>query len=130
RRLDEVVTLFATIDRVPHVRPSPLGNEPSDLVERLGANGFEQVGADLRMVLRNPGVCLELAARTEGHAGGRIRIARHPGTASGPPRLWASDASLVLAEAFEVDTFRRAALEADLLACAMRADCSVLLLFD
>lgn len=130
RRLDEVVTLFATLDRVPHVRPSPIGNEPSDLVERLTANGFERVGEDLRLVLRDPAACIELAARTEGHPDGRMRIARHPGAASGPPRLWASDASLVLAEAFEVDTFRRAALEADLLACAMRSDCSVLIVFD
>jgi len=130
RRLDEVVTLFATIDRVPHVRPQPIGTEPSDLVERLAANGFEHVGEDLRMVLRDPAPCLELASRTEAHANGRIRIARHPGAASGPPRLWASEASLVLAEAFEVDTFRRAALEADLLACAIRSDCSVLLVFD
>ncbi|HEY2887855.1 MAG TPA: GNAT family N-acetyltransferase [Candidatus Limnocylindrales bacterium] len=130
RRLDEVVTLFATLDRLPHVRPSPLGNQPSDLVERLASNGFEHVGEDLRLVLRDPAPCLELARRTDAHANGRIRIARHPGAASGPPRLWAADASLVLAEAFEVDTFRRAALEVDLLACAMRADCSVLIVFD
>jgi ribosomal protein S18 acetylase RimI-like enzyme len=130
RRLDEVVTLFATLDRVPHVRPTPVGNEPSDLVERLLRNGFEQVGQDLRMVLRDPEACLATVARSSAGTDGRIRIARHPGVASGPPRLWASDASLVLAEAFEVDTLRRAALETDLLACAMRADCSVLLVFD
>jgi ribosomal protein S18 acetylase RimI-like enzyme len=130
RRLDEVITLFATLDRVPHVRPAPGGNEPSDLVERLERNGFEQVGADFRLVLRDPGPCLATVSRFMAGPSGRIRIARHPGAASGPPRLWASDASLVLAEAFEVDTFRRAALEADLLACALRTDCSVLLVFD
>jgi len=130
RRLDEVVTLFATLDRVPHVRPKPVGNEPSDLVVRLVANGFEQIGEDLRLVLRDPGPCLELARQATTGPTGRIRIARHPGAASGPPRLWAGDASLVLAEAFDVDTFRRAALEADLLACAVRRDCSILLVFD
>ena len=130
RRLDEVVTLFATLDRVPHVRPRPVGNKPSDIVARLLGNGFEQIGEDLRMVLRDPGPCLDLVRRATTGPAGRIRIARYPGAASGPPRLWASDASLVLAEAFEVDSLRRAALEADLLACAVRRDCSILLIFD
>ena len=132
RRLDEVVTLFSTLDRIPHVRPSPIGNEPSDLTDRLLANGFERVGEDLRMVLRDPTACLAIGERfgASGPAAGRIRVARHPGAASGPPRLWASDASLVLAEAFDVDPYRRAALEADLLACASRPECSVLLMFD
>jgi ribosomal protein S18 acetylase RimI-like enzyme len=132
RRLDEVVTLFATIDRVPHIRPLPVGSQPSDLVDRLLRNGFERQGEDLRMVLRDPGPCRVLACRGVDGGGGleRLRIARHPGTLSGPPRLWASDASLVLAESFEVDPYRRAALEADLLACASRPECFVLLLFD
>jgi ribosomal protein S18 acetylase RimI-like enzyme len=132
RRLDEVMTLFATLDRVPHVRPMPLGNEPSDLAERLLRNGFAQQGEDLRMVLRDPEPCRALVRRRQGWIApwDRLRIARHPGAAAGPPRLWAADASLVLAEAFEVDPYRRAALEADLLACAQRPECSVLLLFD
>ena len=130
RRLDEVMTLFATLDRVPHIRPSPIGSEPSDLRDRLVANGFEQVGEDLRMVLRDPGPCREIAERFAAPPVSRIRVARHPGTASGPPRLWASDASLVLAEAFDVDPYRRSALETDLLACAVRSDCSILILFD
>ena len=130
RRLDEVVTLFSTLDRIPHVRPRPIGNEPSDLTDRLLANGFERVGEDLRMVLRDPAPCLAIAARFGVPPPGRIRVVRHPGAASGPPRLWAADASLVLAEAFDVDPYRRAALEADLLACAARPECSVLILFD
>lgn len=130
RRLDEVVTLFSTLDRIPHVRPSPVGNEPSDLTDRLLANGFERVGEDLRMVLRDPAECLDVASRFGAPPPGRIRVARHPGAASGPPRLWAADASLVLAEAFDVDPYRRAALEADLLACASRPECSVLIVFD
>jgi ribosomal protein S18 acetylase RimI-like enzyme len=132
RRLDEVVTLFASLDRVPHVRPMPLGNEPVDLAERLLRNGFERQAEDLRMVLRDPAPCRALAARLADLSppAGRLRVSRHPGAAVGPPRLWASDASLVLAEAFDVDPYRRAALEADLLACASRPECSVLLLFE
>ncbi len=132
RRLDEVVTLFATLDRMPHIRPMPVGGRPVDLADRLVRNGFERQGEDLRMVLRDPGPCRNLAAREAGWRlpWNRIRVARHPGKAAGPPRLWAADASLVLAEAFEVDPYRRAALESDLLACAQRPECSVLLLFD
>jgi ribosomal protein S18 acetylase RimI-like enzyme len=130
RRLDEVMTLFATMDRIPHVRPRPIANEPSDLPARLLANGFEQVGEDLRMVLRDPEPCRTLAGRFTAPPLGRLRVARHPGPASGPPRLWSSDASLVLAEAFDVDANRRSALEADLLACTARSDCSVLVVYD
>ncbi len=132
RRLDEIVTLFSTLDRMPHVRPMPLGNEPPDLADRLLRNGFERQAEDLRMVLRDPEPCRVLVGRGQPWTmpWSRLRVARHPGAATGPPRLWASDASLVLAEAFEVDPFRRAALEADLLACAQRPECSVLLLFD
>jgi len=130
RRLDEVVTLFATIDRVPHIRPRPAGNHPSDLTDRLLANGFERVAEDLRMVLRDPAPCLALAERFAVPPPGRIRVARHPGPMSGPPRLWAAEASLVLAEAFDVDPYRRAGLETDLLACTLRPECTVLIVFD
>jgi ribosomal protein S18 acetylase RimI-like enzyme len=130
RRLDEIITLFATIDRLPHVRPLPAGNEPPDLAERLRTNGFDRVAEDYRLVLRDPGPCQAAARRLDLAVIGRLRIARFPGASSGPPRLWAADASLVLAEAFEVDPFRRAALEADLLACAARPECSVLMLYD
>ena len=130
RRLDEIVTLFATLDRVPHIRPMPLGNQPPDLVGRLLSNGFERVGEDHRMVLRDPEPCRTIVARYEAPPVGRIRVARYPGDAPGPPRLWASDASLVLAQAFDVDPYRRAALEGDLLACAVRPECSILLVYD
>src|SRR3974377_1489345 len=57
RRLDEVVTLFSTLDRVPHVRPMPLGNEPPDLADRLLRNGFEHRGEDLRRGPPGPWPC-------------------------------------------------------------------------
>jgi ribosomal protein S18 acetylase RimI-like enzyme len=130
RRLDEVVTLFATLDRVPHIRPLPAGNEPPDLPERLLRNGFDRVAEDHRLVLTDPAACRTTARRLELASVTRLRVARFPGATAGPPRLWAADASLVLAEAFEVDPYRRAALEADLLACAIRPECSVLILYD
>jgi GNAT superfamily N-acetyltransferase len=130
RRLDEVVTLFATLSRVPHVRPRPSGNEPSDLAARLVANGFELIGEDLRMVLRDPAPSRQLVERFAAPPAGRMRVARHPGPMSGPPRLWAAEASLILAEAFDVDLHRRSSLETDLLACGLRPECSVLIVFD
>ena len=54
RRLDEVTTLFATLARLPHVRPLPIGSEPADMAQRLQAAGFERLGADRRMVLVEP----------------------------------------------------------------------------
>jgi len=135
RRLDEVVTLFATIDRLPHVRPAPLATEPSDLAERLLRFGFRQVAADRRMVLSDADPCISLGRAWDG-AG---RAERWPGTLSitryGPPattgadrRQWAADTSLVLAEAFVVDPLRRSLLEGDALACVGRPGCTILLL--
>ena len=51
RRLDEIVTLFATLDRRPHAWPRTALLEPVDLVHRLLANGFEDVGTGHVMVL-------------------------------------------------------------------------------
>jgi len=55
RRLDEVITLFASLGRLPHVRPLALGGSPADLAQRLTAAGFETLGEDRRMVLARHG---------------------------------------------------------------------------
>jgi ribosomal protein S18 acetylase RimI-like enzyme len=153
RRLDEVITLFATLGRLPHVRPLPVGGAPSDLAGRLTAAGFETMGADRRMVLTDPaGVPAQLAA-TEARVaaalgGATLHVTRQtvdPGLpATRTPqrgarivaarrawperRHWAADASLVLADAFGVGQARRVALENDVLACVARPGCSMLLL--
>jgi ribosomal protein S18 acetylase RimI-like enzyme len=66
RRLDEVITLFAALGRLPHVRPLPLGGTPADLAGRLARAGFETVGADLRMVLMHHGDAEALVAALTG----------------------------------------------------------------
>jgi GNAT superfamily N-acetyltransferase len=148
RRLDEVVTLFATLARMPHVRPLPVGGSPDDLAARLEAAGFDVLGVDRRMVL-TPGIdVVELVERTALHVraaigGATISVRRRDGSADGrrgagdgagdgdgswpDRRRWAVDASLVLAESFGVDADRRLALETDLLACVTRPGCAVLL---
>jgi hypothetical protein len=49
-RLAEIGVLFASIGRQPHIWTSPPHDEPADLVARLAANGFENVGEGLLMV--------------------------------------------------------------------------------
>jgi len=139
RRLDEVITLFATLARLPHVRPLPLGCEPPDLAARLLASGFVSMGADRRMVLLQPDRVGELRAEAEARVAasfgsGSVAVSRHDlGAAAddrrwGDRRRWAADAALVLAEAFGVEAARRVALEHDVLACVSRPGCAMLLL--
>ena len=130
RRLDEVVTLFATLNRVPHVRTLPLGNEPSDIVDRLVAAGFHRVGADRRMVLVDRAPCLEVVAAWNARGAAGLLLERHPGGAAEAGPEWATEAATVLATAFAVDPLRRVALETDVLACAARKGCSILMLRD
>jgi GNAT superfamily N-acetyltransferase len=144
RRLDEITTLFTTLDRLPHVRPLPAGGAPIDLAARLTAAGFETMGADRRMVLVHRGDADELVramiSRVQ-HAFGpsaRIEISRRDAGADGGQdrsgvlswaerRRWAAEASVVLADAFGVDAARRIGLENDVIACLSRPGCAVLL---
>ena len=140
RRLDEVITLFATLGRLPHVRPLPVGCEPPDMARRLEAAGFETMGADRRMVLLEPERVGERRAVSEARAAtafgaGGVTVTRQDLSSSrarerrwGERRRWAADASLVLAEAFGVERARRVALEHDVLACISRPACAMLLL--
>jgi ribosomal protein S18 acetylase RimI-like enzyme len=141
RRLDEVTTLFATIARLPHIRPLPIGSEPPDLADRLLAAGFASMGADRRMVLVEPEAIdthLEAARRRTASAWGEetITVTRQStGNPRGPAgrrwadrRRFAADAAVVLADAFGVEQARRVALENDVLACVSRPGCSMLLI--
>jgi ribosomal protein S18 acetylase RimI-like enzyme len=140
RRLDQVITLFATLDRLPHVRPLPIGGEPADLATRLDAAGFELLGADRRMVLAEPERAGERLAAAEARVAhtfgrGRVTVSRHGDGAPltterprwGERRRWAGEASLVLEGAFGVDPARRVALENDVLACVSRPGCSIVM---
>lgn len=145
RRLDEVITLFATLDRVPHVRPLPVGGAPDDLAGRLQAAGFEAIGVDSRMVLSAPTDVGLLVPRltdevASAFGGATVTVQRRDGSAGTrrngsdaehrlwtDRRRWAVDASLVLADSFGVDSDRRIALESDLLGCVSRPGCAVVL---
>ena len=140
RRLDEVITLFATLARLPHIRPLPLGSQPPDMARRLQAAGFVSMGADRRMLLLEPERVGERRAATEARVAavlgaGNVSVSREELESQpsrerrwGDRRRWAEDASLVLADAFGVEPARLVALENDVLACISRPGCSMLLL--
>ena len=130
RRLDEVVTLFATLDRVAHVRPLPVGNEPPDLTDRLLRAGFDRVGGDRRMVLVDPVPCAAAAQAWQDRPAARLAVERHPDGSPGHGSDWAVEAARILADAFSVDPLRRVALATDVLACAARRGCSIVVLRD
>ncbi len=110
RRLDETITLFATLDRIPHVWPSPMLNQPPDLVARLAAAGFEDQGGGLIMAL-DPARLSDDPPLPNGVE--LVRIDRVHGIARAAA---AADVALVVTEAFGVEPERRASIEAEALA--------------
>ncbi len=139
RRLDEIITLFATLARQPHIRPLPLGGEPQDMASRLQSAGFVSMGADRRMVLIEADRVGERRTAAEARVAAAfgpaaVTVSRQDlGAARGRDRRWrerrrwAADAALVLADAFGVEFERRVALENDVLACISRPGCAMLL---
>jgi ribosomal protein S18 acetylase RimI-like enzyme len=99
RRLGEIVTLFATLDRLPHIRLELAAAWERDDRAR-----------------RWPG---PLTLARYGRDADRRGVER---------RRWAEQTSLVLSEAFAVDPLRRTLLEGDALACVVRPGCTILLL--
>lgn len=51
RRLTEVLVLFASLGRQPHVWPSPEHDSPGDMIARLTANGFRDMGLSTMMAI-------------------------------------------------------------------------------
>jgi ribosomal protein S18 acetylase RimI-like enzyme len=108
-RLAEVLALFASLDRVPHIWPAPGFDEPADLTERLVAHGFEDLGAGMLMGLDPP------AAAPDAVAGPDITIERLDGAAPmlGDAAETISGIAAVLAEAFTIEPVHGEAIEAD-----------------
>ncbi len=63
QRLAEILVLFASLARQPHIWPTPLFDSPDDLVARLRSNGFQDMGAGLVMVLTDSVPSSTVAAR-------------------------------------------------------------------
>jgi ribosomal protein S18 acetylase RimI-like enzyme len=108
RRLAEVLTLFASLDRIPHIWPQPGFDEPPDLVDRLIANGFSDMGSGMLMSLDPARLPLRPAADLDGNGISVERLHRLAG-----PRVAdvVRDVAIVLADAFGMEPDRRSAIE-------------------
>jgi len=108
RRLTEALVLFASHGRRPHIWASPLHDAPVDLVPRLVANGFQDLGAGDLMVLTDPGPAR--AAVGTALPDGAV-VERLAGLGPSRAAAAAPDVAHVLLDAFEVDEARRTGLE-------------------
>lgn len=108
RRLTEILVLFASIGRQPHIWASPLHDSPADLVARLTSNGFRTIGLGDVMVLADPASSRRTAARPL-PAG--VTLERLAGIVGPAARTASGDIVGVLLDAFEVDAERRPGIE-------------------
>jgi len=109
RRLTEVVVLFATLARQPHVWPAPAHDSPPDLVARLISNGFRDMGAGMLMVLANRSAI----GSNGGMLAQGVTVERLSGLGE-PAAAEVSGAIVeVLADAFEVGADRAPGVEAE-----------------
>lgn len=121
RRLTELLLLFTAILRQPHIWPSPAHDTPPDLVARLEANGFRDVGSGCVMVLADPVRATDLAGSAP-PAG--IRLERLQGLSGEPATRAAADIVSVLLDAFSVEPDRRSGIEAETTASLGHASCT------
>jgi GNAT superfamily N-acetyltransferase len=106
-RLTEALALFAGLDRIPHVWPMPGFDEPTDLTARLLANGFEDFGGGLLLVLDPE----RAAAAPQRPAGGDVTVERLHRLTGEPAVAAARAVAAVLSSSFAVEPERRVAIE-------------------
>lgn len=110
RRLTETLILFASLGRQAHIWATPLFDDPPDLVERLEANGFVDVGKGDLMALAETKPSLTTAADVL-PAG--VTVERHQQLTGRGARAVTSAIVDVLVDAFEVGGGRQKAMEAE-----------------
>lgn len=113
RSLAEAAVLFATMARQPHVWVSPPHDSPGDLARRLAANGFEDAGPGLLMVVRDPTPAQVALAR---HQVTNVTIERHARLDGADAEVAAAGIVEVLLDAFGVGTDRRQGVIAETMA--------------
>lgn len=129
RRLAEVLSLFGSLDRIPHLWPLPGFDEPEDLTTRLLSHGFEDMGAGILMAF-DPGAAVTGQASSVATAP-RLTVERLHRLAGPAADDAARAIAVVLGEAFGVEPERIAAIEQETLillgmeefhACLVRID--------
>jgi ribosomal protein S18 acetylase RimI-like enzyme len=108
RRLTEILVRFASLGRQPHIWSSPLHDAPGDLVARLKANGFRDMGEGALMALADPQPATDARSRPLPPGVTLERLADQRGAAAGATSSAIVD---VLLDAFDVDAERRPGIE-------------------
>lgn len=112
RRLVEVLARFASVGRQPHVWVTPAADEPSDLAERLAANGFSDMGLGHLMVAWAPG--LDRARLADVATGPAQFVVERLGAGRPDGHMGsAEDVVAVLMDAFGVEEERRRGVTAE-----------------
>lgn len=114
RRLTEMLLLFATLGRQPHLWPSPAHDTPSDLVARLLASGFRDMGPGSVMALVTPPAG---AARPAGNGDlpRGVSLERTAGLGGSQAAVLGPSIVEVLADAFDVTPDREPGVLAETL---------------
>src|SRR4051794_9937592 len=110
RRLTEILVLFASLGRTPHIWGSPLHDSPGDLVARLEANGFRDLGLNYVMLLTDP------AAATDPQAAGPppgVTLERLSMVDAATVEDAKAAIATVLIDAFDVELGRAAEIEGE-----------------
>jgi hypothetical protein len=110
RRLTELLVMFASLGRDPHVWAAPLHDAPGDLVARLLANGFRDLGKGNLMALADPVPAQEALARPLPHG---VTVDRLAGLSRRAAESAATGIVDVLLEAFDVEESRRHGVESE-----------------
>lgn len=108
RRLTEMLVLFAAIARQPHIWPAPAHDGPPDLVARLVANGFRDMGAGIVMALADRTV----APPADGTSPG-VTVERLAGLSEMDATAVADAVVSVLADAFDIVGDREAGVRTE-----------------
>jgi ribosomal protein S18 acetylase RimI-like enzyme len=117
QRLTEILVLFASLGRQPHIWPSPLHDTPADLVDRLCANGFRDTGEGCVMVLVDP---RHAEAPTSRSMGAGVAVERLSGIRGGEAGRAADAIVQVLVDAFDVGSDRRPGVTAETISSLAR----------
>jgi ribosomal protein S18 acetylase RimI-like enzyme len=103
RRFDELMVLFATLGRRPHVWASPGHDSPDDLAARFLAAGFEDVGSGLMMLLVDPDAAERTILDAARAQAGDVEVERWSALDRSQAEAVAVQVVAVLLDAFGVD---------------------------